>query len=502
MSETGVPRRLHPAFLVSRSVQLLPQMLAGGAGYAAVIQREGLGRILFFAAVAAVLGAIGAFIWWWRFRYTIEAGEIVIERGLFHRQRRVIPFDRVQDIAIERPLLARLLGTARVKIETGGSTSDEGRLDMIGLADAVTLRDRIRRWHDSAPATLGGIEAVPAAEPLLFHMTVPRILFAGLFNFSLVFLAVIFAAFQYLDDFNLFRIEDWLTPEGAETASAYFSIRASLFLVGLLLTLGILAGVARTVAREYDFRLARAEAGFRRRRGLLTLQEAVIPLHRVQVGVIDSGVVSGRLGWHSLSLQTLGADQKEGGVQAVAPFASLAEVGPLLAEARLPSPPDRDGFRHLPRRALLGWAAPWLLLSGAAATIAFIVDPLAGFAAAALLVASVIALLRWRKHGWALGDEALVVRDGLLSRRVWIIPFAKAQSISVYQGPLQRRLSLATLLVDTAGASFFKVPDIADMDAAEARALAATLLDRFHQRRLIARSRSAPSARAPSGSFG
>ena len=98
------PRRLHPATLISRSFQILPQMLAGGAGYAAIIQREGFGRILLFAIFAAGLGFAGALLSWWRFRYTIGAAEIVIESGVLHRKRRVIPFDRVQDIAIDRPL--------------------------------------------------------------------------------------------------------------------------------------------------------------------------------------------------------------------------------------------------------------------------------------------------------------------------------------------------------------------------------------------------------------
>lgn len=484
MTETqGVSRRLHPAILISNSLRILPQMLAGGAGYAAVIQREGFGRILLFAAIAAGLGFVGALLSWWRFRYTIAPGEIIIERGLFHRQRRVIPFDRVQDIAIERRLLARLLGTAKVKIETGGSAADEGHLDMIGLADAVTLRDRIRRWHGGELGTLAAPAAEAASEPLLFEMKVKRILFAGLFNFSLVFLAILFAGFQYLDDFGLFRIEDWITPERAESASSYFSLRATIALICVLIGLGVIAGVARTLAKEYGFRLTRVASGFRRRRGLLTLSEAVIPIHRVQVSVIESGAISGRLGWHSLSFQTLGADQKEGGVQTAAPFARMEEVEPLLEEARFPPLPHAEIFHKLPRRALVSWAVPWLILAFAGALAALLFDSRAGFAAFALLILGHAAVLRWRIHAWALGPGALTVKGGLLKRRIWVIPFAKAQSISIYQGPLQRRLALATLLVDTAGAPLFRSPEIADIDVGEAKLLATALLNLFHDQR-------------------
>ena len=188
------PRRLHPATLISRSLQIVPQMLGGGAAYAAVIAREGWARILLFAALAGLIGLAAALLAWWRFRYTVRPNEIVIESGVFHRQRRVIPYDRVQDIAIERRLIARLFGTARVRIETGGSAADEGHLDMIALADAHALRDVIRRGRSGAAVA----EVEPAAdeEPVLFRMGLARLLHFGLFNFSLVFLAVIFALCQ------------------------------------------------------------------------------------------------------------------------------------------------------------------------------------------------------------------------------------------------------------------------------------------------------------------
>ncbi|MGZ8997358.1 MAG: PH domain-containing protein [Allosphingosinicella sp.] len=489
----AVRRRLHPAILISRSLRIVPQMLAGGAGYAAVIQREGFGKILLFAALAAGLGLIGALLSWWRFRYTISAGEIVIERGLFNRQRRVIPFDRVQDIAIERRLLARLLGTAKVNIETGGSAADEGHLDMIGLADAITLRDRIKRWQGADLQSAAVPTAVDEPEPLLFAMTVPRTLLAGLFNFSLVFLALLFAAFQYLDDFGLVRIQDWLTPVSAEEVTAHFSLGGSIILATLLLALGLIAGVGRTLGKEFGFRLTRTTTGFRRRRGLLTLSEAVIPLHRMQVGLIQSGILAGRLGWHSLAFQTLGADQKEGGVQAAAPFARMEEITPLLEEARFPSPPPRQDFNALPRRALVSRAVPWLLLGIGAAIAALLVDPKAALAAVMMLLPAGFATARWRRHSWALGDRALTVTGGLLKRRTWIVPFDKAQSISVYQGPLQRRLSLATVLVDSAGASVLRSPEIVDIDAGDAARLAARLLALFHLEK--ARAKAATNSR-------
>lgn len=485
--EAPQKRQLHPATLITRSLQVAPQMLAGGAGYAAVVAREGWGRVLMFAGFALGIGIVGALIAWWRFRYTVGDNEIVIESGLFHRQRRVIPFDRVQDIAIERRLLARLFGTAKVKIETGGSASDEGSLDMIALNDAHALRDHIRRRHAATPVEEG---EAPETEPVLFEMTLGRLLGSGLFNFSLLFLAVIFAVFQYLDDFGIVEMEEWFSPDRADEAAAYagyFDVRAALILVALLLILGVVSGVVRTVAKDFGYRLTRTEAGFRRRRGLFTLSEVVIPLRRTQVAVIQGGPVSRLLGWHALSFQTLGADQKEGGLQVAAPFARLEELLPILAEAGFPMAPPREEFRRIPRRSLVRSVGPYLLLGAAAAVGAWLFDPRAGFGTAAMLLFALLAFLSWRKRSYALGDRALFVSGGLFTRRLWVVPFERAQTISLYRSPLQRWLGLGTVLVDTAGASLLRAPEIVDLDRADAERLADRLLRLFYEKRAMLR---------------
>jgi len=474
------PRRLHPATLIVRWLKIVPQVAAGVVAASIGLAREGLGIIILIAVAAALIGLLFAFLLWWRFRYTVRAREIVIESGLFHRQRRIIPYDRVQDIAIERRLLARLFGTARVRIETGGSAADEGNLDMIALADAQALRDHIRshaRDAEAAPVPAAGVE------PVLFAMDIGRLLYSGLFNFSLIFLAAIFAILQYLDDFRLVDWEEWLTPERADAAAGVFDLRTTLILIALVLGLGIVAGVVRTVARDFGFALTRAEAGFRRRRGLFTLTEVVIPIRRTQVALIESGPVARLLGWHKLSFQTLGADPKEGGVQVAAPFARLGELLPILAEAGFPAPPPLVSFHRIPRRALLRRAVPPLLLAAVAAAGAFLFDPRAGIVAAVLLAIGVLALLRWRKHRYALDGRALFVAAGLLTRRLWVIPFEKAQTLHVSRGPLQRGLGLATLLVDTAGASMMRSPEIVDLDVGEAEALADGLLRLFREAR-------------------
>lgn len=473
-------RRLHPATLAVRTLQLLPQMAAAGAGYAALVEREGLGGVVFFAMLAVLFGAGIALLSWIRFHYRVGAQDIVIESGILHRQRRVIPFDRIQDIAIERGPLARLFGTARVKVETGGSSADEGDLDMIGLDEAQALRDRIRAWHGRAQPAEEGAQPVAGPEPVLFELGLPRLLVSGLFNFSLLFLAGIFAFLEYLQRFGIFDWQETITPEEAEAAAGMVTLRGALLIALLLLLLGMVTGVLRTVARDFGFRLTRAEAGLRRRRGLFTLSEVVIPLRRVQLGVLDSGLLARAFGWRRLSFQTLGADRREGGVQVAAPFARVEEILPILAQPGLPVPPPATAFRRAPTRGIVRrTAVPFAgAVFGAAAALS--VEPGAWLAVPPMLLLAVFGILRWRSHLHALSERALFVADGVFRRRLWVVPFDKAQTIMVKRGPLQRRLGLASLLVDTAGGSLVAEPEIVDLDAAEAERLADKLLQLYH----------------------
>jgi putative membrane protein len=471
--------------LVARWLKLVPQMAAAGVAILAAGRgKGGFTPFLLFLAFALAVGALMAFLYWWRFTYLVGANEIVIEKGLLRRQRRVIPFDRVQDIAIEQRLLARLFGTAKVKIETGGAAKDEGSLDMIAIADAHALRDHVR--HGPRPADVA--PEAPIEEPVLFAMGLPRLLYSGLFGFSLVFLAVISGALQQLDQLGMFNWSDWFTPERADQAAHLVTLRLAFGLVGLVLALGLVAGVARTAARDFGFTLTKTAKGLRRKRGLFTLSEVVIPLRRTQVALIQSGAIGRLLGWYRLSFQTLGADQKEGGVQVAAPFARMEEILPILAIAGFPAPPPRDQFHGVPRRAIIRQAAPGLALAAFAAAAAFWVDARAGIVAAALLVLAIAAVLRWRKHAHALGDRALFVASGLLKRRLWIVPYEKAQTIRVSRGPVQRALRLSNLLLDTAGSGALRSPEMHDLDEADAEAMADRLLALFYDARARVRA--------------
>ncbi|MEI9851751.1 MAG: PH domain-containing protein [Sphingomonas sp.] len=475
------PRRTAPATVLVRIVKSAPQTLVGLVALLAFSARRGMEWALL--AVVVVGGASLFFGWlrWLSFTYEIGDEDLVIAQGLLNRSRRSIPLERIQDVSIEQPPLHRLFGLALVKIETGGGVKDEGALDSVTLAEAHRLRETLRGTRRAARPEADAGEPAVHAEPepeTIFAMGIGRVLYSGLFNFSLIWLAAIFGVLQTFDDFI-----DWrrLYRVVGREVEAYHSIGqfAGAVVWGVVVTvlLGFVAGVARTLARDYGFRLTHGEGRFRRVRGLLTRSEVVIAERRIQLALVRRGLVSGRLGWASLDFQTLGGSNDAGGRQQVAPFARAEEAARVIAAAGLPRF-ERDALAPVSSghvvRAAIRHAGPLALAAG----IGGLFLPGLWLALLLLPVPVGLALLRRRNHRYALRDTSLQVMRGVLVRREWTLPYGAVQVVSIRRGPLRRLLGIATVAVDTAGASGSHRPDVVDLGMADAVALAQGLLAR------------------------
>ncbi|MFY1693672.1 PH domain-containing protein [Plantactinospora sp. WMMB782] len=96
-----------------------------------------------------------------------------------------------------------------------------------------------------------------------------------------------------------------------------------------------------------------------------------------------------------------------------------------------------------------------------------------------LALGLVVALTLWRlavivravrAWGYAERDNDLLVRHGLLVRRLSIVPYARMQFVDVTAGPLERAFDLATVQLHTAAAaSDARVPGLRPAEASRLR---------------------------------
>lgn len=507
--------RLHPLALVSGIGTALRQMIGAvfAGGFIAFQGRPGLGLLILVGLVAST--AIGILLHWWRLSYTVGDDEVRIDSGIVSRTRRILPFDRVEDVSIEQGPLQRVFGVAKVTLETGGSAAgkEEGVLGAVRLERAQALRDHVRTRRSGLAAGVaptGELAAVEAEEPILFAMDGRRLLTLGFFNFSLALFGGLFAASQTVGDvlgIDPFERSFWRPLLENNGVGAYLlDHRLGLALSGVVVLIftGIVTGAIRTFLREYGFRLSRTANGLRRRRGLLTKSDVSLPARRIQAGLIRTGPLRERLGYRELKVQSLAQDIGGGGDHVLVPLGQWDEIAPVAERLRWRLPDAETGWRPVDKAhlwAFLAWFGPLIgligLAQGTALTLSGAMDsdrnPIGRFARdaggiepAALLILGFVlavgvigALLRWsdwRHTGWALEDGRLLVRTGWWQRRTLLLPLTSVQSVDLSESGLARRFGIATLVIGVAGGSSHATHRVPSLRRDEASLLRRRLL--------------------------
>lgn len=455
------PRRTHPATILIRALRDLPQTLFALPALYAALSKGGAFALLLLPV--AMLAVIGFFAWlkWQAFTYRIGEDELVIADGVLNKSRRSIPLERVQDVSIEQKPLARLFGLALVRIETAGGDKNEGLLDSVSMAEADRLRALLRRGGGGIQSTAAADDAVPAAATPIFAMSMRRVLTLGLFRFSLVWIAVALGGLQFLDNFIDFEQVNYreVIRQGGEQVRDSISPLLAALLALLAVAIGVLSGLVRTLFKEHGFALTHGDGRFRRVRGLASRTEVVVTDRRVQMAIVRHGLIAGRMGWRALAFQMLGGSDDPGGLQDMAPLARPGEIARIIHRAGLPAWPE-DRLQQVASghviRSMIHIVGPWATV----VTVSIVLNPLIWPLAATLAIPVVVGRMQRRRHRYAVTDDAVFIRRGVLVRKDWTVPVTSIQTAALTQGWLQRRLGVATLRLDIAGGSGAAIHDV------------------------------------------
>ncbi len=76
----------------------------------------------------------------------------------------------------------------------------------------------------------------------------------------------------------------------------------------------------------------------------------------------------------------------------------------------------------------------------------------------------------WRAWGYAERDDDLLVKHGVLFRKLSVVPYGRMQFVDVKSGPLERRVGIATVQLHTASpATDARIPGLPPDEAARLR---------------------------------
>jgi putative membrane protein len=468
-----------PIFLAIKQARQLIPLLA-----IVLIQR----RLVILVIGALIVVAITV-LQWMRRTWTLDGRAIRIDEGVLGRRRRVVPFDRIQQVSLIRKPVHRLLGVATLRVETaGGSGGSEVDLDVVSLADATWLRDTLVAAKAAATGTTPAVtddtgEAAPAPPPerVVARLGLRDVVLAGVTGArAAAALAILGPLFQYGDDIGFIeRLMDRLDPERLLELGP---VVAALAAIGAIVVWFALAA-GSSILTDYGFTMVLRGGDLVVRRGLLERREAVLPLGRVQVVRLDESLVRRALGYGSIRVSSAGAPGRDDGASRVAipilPRARFDEVLGLVLPGAAPLPalerPPSAARRRAVSRRLLGSlpaAAALTLLGWFAVGV-----PALGVATGLVLLGLAVpaGLAAWRHMGSAMPGAFVYARDGVLVRTTSIVPAVKAQSARVTATLFQRRSGLATFHVDVAGSS---APHVLDAAAPRATQLLRLVVER------------------------
>jgi putative membrane protein len=477
MASDSAPRRLHPASIIFNLVRearalAVPALLL-------IFGTRSESRAAFFAAAVTAAGALVAMgvsiARYLSFTYAYEEDELVVRWGLFFKHERHIPYDRIQNVDATQNIVHALIDVYAVAIETASGTEAEATLSVLPASALSEMRRRIfeeRGAVASAPADAGA--APSAGAEILLHLGLRDLAICGLVRGrGLLALAAVFSLLA--DLVGDFGFDEKVIETAGDTQRRGPIVRAvRAFVSGLsldpwhILAAGIvflvLIAIVRalstlyTMQRLFDFTLRLSGGELLISFGLLTRVKATIPLRRIQALTVREGPLHRLFGVCSVRADTAGGPTDLEAARMREWLAPIIRRGELQAFiARVMPGADLDAVAWQPahprafRRVIL---KPLLLALAASAALVWALGVRAAFPSA-LLVGAVFlnARLRVKHMGHSLDGGVFVCKSGWFWRHVRIAPVGKVQAVAMHESPFDRRHGMATLIVDTAGAT-------------------------------------------------
>ncbi|MBC7443537.1 MAG: PH domain-containing protein, partial [Ramlibacter sp.] len=431
-----------------------------------------------------LIAILAGFYLSWRMHTFRVTGEVVeVRSGLVFRSNRRARLDRIQGVNIVRPFVPRLFGAAKLEVSVAGQDANV-QLAYLGSANADQLRRDILRLASGlrqvAPVLPGAVQ--PGAEtPVAGEVAVvpdsvttagvPAGTGAGLGGF---------VADRTADFFAPELDPDAAPPEsvvrippgrliGSVLCSGFtvFLVLAGIALAvfggtsgnsGWLLVIilpGLIASVSfyfSRVTKSLRYSIAGTPDGVRVGFGLLTTSNETLPPGRIHAIGVSQPLLWRPFGWWQVRINTAGHSTSRGAAgeanTTTLPVGTIADVARVLElilpgfnsapqqaliERGLRSKGGDDGFTNAPRRA--AWLLPF----------------------------------SWRRTGYALSEGVALLRRGVLSRELILVPLARLQSVGINQGPVERTLRLASARLHTVSGPV--VATLSVLDAGEAVAL-------------------------------
>lgn len=429
-----------------------------------------------FIVLALIISIVTGIIKWKRFVYWFEDDELRIESGLFVKNKRYIPFERIQSLNYTEGILHRPFKLVKVNIETAGTSAlnkSEAELTAITREAADVIEQEMaaaKRRKANAGQEMVEDEQIETTEVImpesekLYKISLKELLVLASTSsgIGVIFsgIAVVFSQFAEFIPYD-FIYEELM----AFIQFGVFMVALAVFAV-LLVTW--IVSVGMTMLNYYDFSIAKEDDQLFITRGLLEKKKITLPMKRIQGVRIVENPLRQLFGYATVIVDSAGGSVAEEMKIKLFPVIKKKDIVPLL-ETILPDYEFKGELEPVPERSKpyfyridFVWMLPVIALAG------YFFYPYGLLSLLIIPIGIGMGLWQHRAAAFTLYEQQAIFRYRVFSKHTYFLKRRRIQSLDVQQSYFQKRRDLATIHANIKSGSLGATAVVPHMKAEDA----------------------------------
>ncbi|GED19633.1 PH domain-containing protein [Kurthia gibsonii] len=399
------------------------------------------GAILFLCIVF-----IFAWIKWRKFIYWFEDGELRIEYGLFVKNKRYIPFERIQTLNYKEGILHRPFKLVRVDVETAGGSADaEVSLTAITREQASRIELEMKKAKQEVvvaeDGTIEDVAEIRIEKEFIYQINTKELILLATTSSSMgiLFSAVAAIASQFNDFIPYERIY------GEVQNIVRFGVLFIILIVLGAILLSWAVAILISYFVNYGFKLERTEEQLFLSKGLLEKKRTTLQMNRVQGIRIIENPIRQLFGYCRVIIDSAGGsgDEKEDQV-VLLPFIKKKNAIRILQEL-FPEYVWETTYTKVPKKSLIRYLLnPIYVPLIPVGFVSYYFYPYGMWSIVLIPLILLRAYWQYKTAGFAVNHLQLTIVHRYFSKTTFVVQKNRIQSMRVTQSYFAERKDIAS----------------------------------------------------------
>lgn len=399
------------------------------------------GAGLFLICVIVIV--ISFYVWRNTF-FSIRDSVLVVDKKTLFKKVSKLPASNISTVNIERSLIERLIGTAKVKVDIHSSTTAE-QTDftfVLKLPLAELFKEELIKAKAGEENTQTAVPLISAFEESRAD-TIIKFGFSEVIRHQLLsipFAQGLLALLTFLPAF----LEDGRYSAGGTDQR--------IFLLWLLL-IGAVFSVVKSVFKNWNFTLMKDGGNIYIKKGLIKTSSIAFGADKINGVIIKQSLLARIFGLYSIEAAVIGLTTQQEKTPVLSLLTTKSEAERVL---KLCAPDYMTSSQLIPasKKSLVPYMIAAVFSSGVSAPLIFVPIQKTWISFIAIAIFSfILAYMSYRTKAIAFDERLVKIVSGILLRKTVLINFSDIQKIDIKSDFIVKRLGIARAAVSILSAS-------------------------------------------------